>query len=333
MKQINWGIIGTGDVTEVKSGPAFNKIAGSKLVAVMRRDAEKAADYARRHGVHTWYSDAQQLINDPQVNAVYIATPPSSHAEYTKLAAAAGKPVYVEKPMAMNYEECTRMIEACEEANVPLFVAYYRRCLPNFVKIKELLNNGTIGEIRCVNIRLFFPPPAITNGQIPWRINPSISGGGIFYDLAPHQLDLLDYWFGPITAATGMAANQSGVYAAEDIVSAIFSFSNGVLGTGLWCFTVDKSQQTDQGEIIGSKGRITFSFFDLAVPVRVETGSQTDELTFTMPVNVQHPLIQTIVEELQGTGKCPSTGVSGARTAKVMDDIMGEWYKQQKREI
>lgn len=333
MKQINWGIIGTGDVTEVKSGPAFNKVAGSRLVAVMRRDAEKAADYARRHGVPVWYSDAHQLIHDPQVNAIYIATPPSSHAEYTKLAAAAGKPVYVEKPMAMRYEECQEMIEACRQANVPLFVAFYRRCLPNFVKIKELLHTGTIGDIRCVNIRLFFPPPAVTNGQIPWRIDPAVSGGGLFYDLAPHQLDLLDYWFGPVTSAKGLAANQTGAYAAEDMVSATFSFANRVLGTGIWCFTVDKSQQTDQGEIIGSKGRITFSFFDLAAPVRVQTGSKTDELTFTMPVNVQHPLIQTIVEELQGTGKCPSTGVSGARTAKVMDDIMEEWNKQQKRGI
>jgi predicted dehydrogenase len=225
------------------------------------------------------------------------------------------------------------MIEACEQANVPLFVAFYRRCLPNFVKIKELLNNGTIGDVRCVNIRLFFPPPAITNGQIPWRVDPAISGGGIFYDLAPHQLDLLDYWFGPITSAKGHAANQTGAYDAEDIVSATFSFTNGVLGTGIWCFTVDKSLQTDQGEIIGSKGRITFSFFDLAAPVLVEKNSQTEEHTFTMPVNIQHPLIQTIVEELQGTGKCPSTGVSGARTAKVMDDIMEEWYKQQKREM
>lgn len=330
MKQINWGIIGAGDVTEVKSGPAFNKVKGSRLVAVMRRDAQKAADYARRHGVPVWYSDANQLIHDPQINAIYVATPPSSHAEYTKMAAAAGKPVYVEKPMAMRYEECQQMIQACEQANVPLFVAYYRRCLPNFVKMKEMLGNGTIGEIRCVNIRLFFPPPALTNGEIPWRVNPAISGGGLFYDLASHQLDLLDYWFGPVTVAKGIASNQTGVYQAEDIVTGALAFANGALGSAVWCFNAAESQQTDQAEIIGSSGRITFSFFDLAAPVRLETGSQVEELSFTMPENVQHPLIQTIVEELQGKGESPSTGVSGARTARVMDEIMQDWYKQEK---
>lgn len=325
MKQINWGIIGCGDVTEVKSGPAFNKVEGSRLMAVMRRDEEKARDYARRHGVPLWFKDAHELIEDSRVDAIYIATPPGSHAAYTKLAATAGKPVYVEKPMALNYGECNQMLKACAEANVPLFVAYYRRCLPNFIKIRQLLDNGTIGEVRCVNIRLFFPSPPVTGGELPWRVNPAISGGGLFYDLGSHQLDLLDYWFGPIAVAKGLAANQAGAYQAEDIVSATFSFPNNVLGTAIWCFTVDNCQQTDQAEIIGSKGRITFSFFDLSAPVKLETGSHTQELAFAMPQNIQHPLIQTIVEELQGKGKCPSTGTSGARTAKVIDEIMQDW--------
>src|SRR6187551_1308715 len=103
MEKINWGIIGCGDVSEVKSGPAFNKVNNSSLVAVMRRDGAKAKDYAHRHQVPKWYDDASLLINDPDVNAIYIATPPSSHEEYTIAAIDAGKPVYVEKPMTMNY--------------------------------------------------------------------------------------------------------------------------------------------------------------------------------------------------------------------------------------
>ncbi|MCX6333190.1 MAG: Gfo/Idh/MocA family oxidoreductase, partial [Bacteroidia bacterium] len=79
---INWGIIGCGNVTEVKSGPAFNKVNNSRLIAVMRRDAVLAEDYASRHNVPKFYTDASKLINDPEINAVYIATPPSSHAEY-----------------------------------------------------------------------------------------------------------------------------------------------------------------------------------------------------------------------------------------------------------
>src|SRR6266850_3456148 len=148
--EIRWGIIGAGDVCEVKSAPAMNKIAGSKLVAVMRRNGRKAQDYARRHGVPKWYDDVDRLINDQEVNAIYIATPPDTHELYTLKAAKAAKPVYVEKPMARTYRECRAMIDACQQADVPLFTAYYRRMLPNFLKIKALLNDGVIGDVRYV---------------------------------------------------------------------------------------------------------------------------------------------------------------------------------------
>src|SRR5688500_4072884 len=106
MDEIRWGIIGCGDVTEVKSGPGFQKARGSALVAVMRRDRAKAEDFARRHGVPRAYTDAEALIADPDVDAVYIATPPSSHRALALQVAAARKPCLVEKPMAMTHDEC-----------------------------------------------------------------------------------------------------------------------------------------------------------------------------------------------------------------------------------
>src|SRR4051812_2264086 len=115
MKKINWGIIGCGDVTEIKSGPAFNKVPGSSLAAVMRRDAEKAKDYASRHNVSRWYSDPYELIADPEVNAVYVATPPSSHQEYAIAALKAGKPVYVEKPMSIDVSSCMNMVNTARQ--------------------------------------------------------------------------------------------------------------------------------------------------------------------------------------------------------------------------
>src|SRR4051812_48513080 len=138
---IRWGIIGCGDVTEVKSGPGFQKAHGSQLVAVMRRNAALAADYAKRHGVPRWYNDAKALVNDPEVDAVYIATPPGVHVEGALLAAAAGKPAYVEKPMARNTTECDVIIQALARADQKLFVAYYRRAMPRFLKLRELLEN------------------------------------------------------------------------------------------------------------------------------------------------------------------------------------------------
>lgn len=323
MREIRWGIIGCGDVTEVKSGPAFAKVPQSKLVAVMRRDAAKAEDYARRHQVARWYSKADKLINDPEVDAVYVATPPGSHLEYTLKVAAAGKPVYVEKPMALNYAECAQMIQACEQAQVPLFVAYYRRAQPIFRKIKELITTGAIGDVRFINIRLYHPiAPDLNPAQLPWRLQPEQAGGGLFFDLASHQLDLADYFFGPVTGVQGLKANQAGFYAVEDVVSANFSFASGVQGSGLWCFTVADNARTDSTEIVGSAGRIQFSTFGYDV-ITLENQAGKQEFKIPYPQHVQQPLIQEMVDQLLGRGTCPSTGESAARTALVMDKIVG----------
>ncbi len=266
MVQVRWGIIGCGEVTEVKSAPALQKINGSELVAVMRRTGEKARDYAQRHGVLKWYDDAEDLLHDPDVNAIYVATPPSSHAEYVIRAAQVGKPVYVEKPMALHYGECITMVEACQATGVPLFVAYYRRALPSFLKVKELVETGAIGEVRFVSVALYYPPQEgdRENDDLPWRVRPEVAGGGHFFDLGSHQLDFLDYVLGPIVSARGFVANQAGLYPAEDIVAAHFAFGSGVLGSGLWCFTLSEASRTERTEIVGSEGRITFSFFDPA---------------------------------------------------------------------
>jgi predicted dehydrogenase len=289
----------------------------------MRRDGDKAKDYALRHGVPKWYSDADKLIGDPDVNAVYVATPPASHAEYTIKAAKAGRPVYVEKPMARNFQECQKMNDACLEAGVPLFVAYYRRCLPDFLKVKELIESGAIGEPRFVCAELYLAPiEDLDSENLPWRVVPEISGGGYFFDLGSHQLDFLDYVFGPIASAEGRATNQARLYPAEDIVCASFAFESGVLGIGVWCFTTSKSARTDRTQIIGSKGRITYSCFDVA-PVILETNQGLEEFNVPRPAHVQQPLLQTIVDELLECGECPSTGITGARTSRVMDAICG----------
>lgn len=328
LTEVRWGIIGAGDVCEVKSGPAMNKIKYSKLVAVMRRDGAKAKDYATRHGVPKWYDDADKLINDPDVNAIYIATPPGSHEEYTLRAAKAGKPVYVEKPMARTYKECRSMVEACERANVPLFTAYYRRSLPNFLKIQSIVKEGIIGDVRYVSILLnkTLQPDIVwaSGNENNWRVVPEISGGGYFFDLASHQLDIMDFLFGPIQGAHGVARNQASVYAAEDIVMGTFHFKNGIVGQGTWCFTTSKVSDKEVTTIVGSKGQVSFPFFgDHSVTLEVD-GKEKEVMKFDIPVNIQQPLIQTIVDELTGDGKCPSTGVSGSRTNKVMEILAGK---------
>ncbi|HEU5085848.1 MAG TPA: Gfo/Idh/MocA family oxidoreductase [Roseiflexaceae bacterium] len=318
---VRWGIIGCGDVTEVKSGPGFQKARNSELVAVMRRTGALARDYAERHGVPRWYDDAQALIDDPDVDAVYVATPPNSHKHYTLLAAQAGKPVYVEKPMALNYAECQAMIDACRQAGVPLFVAYYRRALPRFQKVKELLDQGAIGAVRAVTITLRQPVAANerTPGALPWRVQPEIAGGGHFVDLAAHMLDLLDYLLGPVARVAGFASNQAGRYPAEDIVTGTWTFENGVHGVGTWCFNA--FDRVDHTEIVGDEGMISYATFR-ATPVILTTANGSQQFAYDDPPHIQQPLIQTVVDALTGTGACPSTGESAARTSWVMDQML-----------
>lgn len=326
MEKIRWGIIGCGDVTEVKSGPGFQKASDSELIAVMRRNSELAEDYARRHGVKKWYSDAETLIKDPEVDAIYIATPPAYHMEYTIQCAKAGKPVYVEKPMARNFQECEAMIYACRQADVPLYVAYYRRALPRFLKIKELIDQGVIGQIRFVTITLYQKPrhEEYSEETRPWRVVPEIAGGGRFMDLASHTLDILDYIIEPISEVKGMAANQGGLYKAEDIVSANFKFGSDVYGVGMWCFTA--FEEYDMNVIVGDKGKISFSTFGND-PIELVSNGTKETFTIENPKHIQQPLIQTIVDDLLGRGKCPSNGESGARTNQVMDELLKEYRK------
>ncbi|MEH7075840.1 Gfo/Idh/MocA family protein [Neobacillus drentensis] len=324
--KVRWGIIGCGDVTEVKSGPAFQKINNSELVAVMRRTGELAKDYAKRHDVPKWYDDADELINDPDVDIVYIATPPGSHKEYTIKAAKAGKPVYVEKPMARTFEECQEMIAACEQAGVPLYVAYYRRAQERFLKIKELLANGEVGEVRFVSSTQYQKArkDVLDPERLPWRVQPELAGGGLFYDLASHTLDLLDFLLGPIKSVQGFASNQAVYYRAEDIVTGTYLFESGIHGVGNWCFSA--FDDVDVNEIVGSKGKITFSTFENE-PIVLTTASGTEQWSFNRPEHVHQPLVETIVTDLTtGSSKCPSTGVTGARTNWVMGEMVKNYY-------
>lgn len=320
LHEVRWGIIGCGNVTEVKSGPAFQKVKHSQLVAVMRRTAHLAQDYAMRHQVAKWYDDADALIHDADVNAVYIATPPGSHKEYTLKAAKAGKHIYVEKPMALNWEECQEMIEACQKANVSLYVAYYRRAQPRFLKVKELLDSKAIGEVRFVKTTQYREAEQWYANNLPWRVQPEIAGGGLFFDLASHTLDILDFLLGPIAQAKGLHSNQAGLYSAEDIVTGTYRFQSGAQGVGSWCFSA--YDQVDSNEIIGSKGKISFSTFG-DDPIILTTANGQEQWQFERPQHVHQPLVESIVADLtSGSSLCPSNGHSGARTNWVMDQLM-----------
>lgn len=317
-KSIRWGIIGCGDVTEVKSGPAFNKVPNSTLVAVMRRNRAKAEDYARRHGVEKWYSDATTLINDPGVNAIYIATPPLQHEDYSVQALQAGKPVYVEKPMAINAAAAERMARAAKETGVKLSVAHYRRQQPLFLKIKSLIEEGAIGTPRFVNLHCFQPHkhPMITQTEDAWRYHPAISGGGLFFDLAPHQLDLMLYFFGAPKEVTGFSYNASRLYDADDTTTGQVRFQNGVLFNGAWCFTVP--QKRDLCEIIGSEGTLQFNIFEHRLLVLKKEESEV-RFEFDPLPHVQQPMIQKVTDYFLDKAENPCGAEEGVAVMRMME--------------
>ena len=326
MKEIGWGFIGCGEVTEKKSGPAFNEVPGSHVVAVMSRNAEKAESYAKRHNIKKWYTDPLELINDPEINAIYIATPPSSHATFAIMAMKAGKPVYIEKPLAASYEDCARINRISELTGVPCFVAYYRRYLPYFQKVKQIIQSGAIDTPANVQIRFSVPPRDLdykSNGSLPWRLQPDIAGGGYFYDLAPHQLDLIQDIFGVITRAHGYCSNMAKLYKAEDTISACFYFENGLPGSGSWCFVGHQSAKEDRIEVIGEKGMLSFSVYNYS-PIQLVTSEGRSSIVVPNPPYVQLPIIRSVIEHLQGIGICECTSVSATPVNWVMDRILGK---------
>ncbi|MCU4173462.1 Gfo/Idh/MocA family protein [Carboxylicivirga sp. N1Y90] len=321
IKQVKWGIIGCGNVTEKKSGPAFNQVEGSSLQAVMRRDLNLVQDYAERHHVPQWTNNADSLIHNDEVNAIYIATPPGLHAEYAIKAMKTGKPVYVEKPMAATYEQCEEMLRVSKETGMLIFVAYYRRSLPGFLKVKELIEDDIIGRVLYVNMRLTRPATKDEVSGNPWRLKKDLAGGGIFYDLASHQLDYLDFLFGPVVEANGIVSNRSGLYDVEDTISASLRYENGVIANGLWSFVTSIDAKEDVMEVIGSKGKIVFSAF-AHTPIYLHINGEVIEFPYLNPDHIQYNLINQLVNTIMGKGTCISTGESAARTNKVMEQIV-----------
>lgn len=316
---LQWGIIGCGNVTELKSGPAFNKVPNSSLYAVMRRDGAKARDYAERHGVPVWYDDAMQLIQDPEVTAIYVATPPLFHETYAVAAMEAGKPVYVEKPMSVNTEACHRMLAVSRLTGSKLSIAHYRRALPKFLTIKKLLTEKHIGDIRTVNMRMLQPDKSAINTDTKdnWRVNPALAGAGLFYDLAPHQLDLMMYYFGAALEASGLSANQAGLYEAEDAVTGIMRLPGNILFTGQWCYTVAEGMVEDYCEINGSKGKLGFSIF--GHDLTIEKGKEQLKETFKPPQHIQQPMIEKVVQYFLGKGTNPCSAENAIESMQVME--------------
>ncbi len=326
--KIRWGMIGCGSVTEKKSAPALQQAARSELVAVASRTYAKAKEYASRKGIPLCFENPLDVITCEDVDAVYIATAPDSHAYYAIAALEAGKPVYVEKPMARTYDECLRMLDKQRETGVPLFVAYYRRVMPYFLKVKELLEAGVIGKIRSIDVKMLRTPRELDSENLPWRYIPEISGGGLFVDVGSHTLDILDDYFGPLKVIRARAENRLGHYPAEDYIQAEMELTNGTPLTGEWSYCEPAGTDVDEAIIVGSEGEIRFSSFKFTpVELRKNGIIQHFEIPRTDPV--QLPMVERIVANLLDGTPAVCTAEDAARTNRIMDDILREYRKKQ----
>ena len=324
--RVSWGIIGCGNVCETKSGPAFSWVPDSSLVAVMRRDEEKAKDFAARHNVPKYYADASEMINDPEINAIYIATPPGSHEAYAIEAIKAGKPVYIEKPVTVSVESCQRMIDTSKSYDIPVTVAHYRRGLPLFQRIKTLIEHNHIGKTRLIVLNLFQTPksPMLDDATENWRVNPALSGGGPFFDLAPHQLDILYWIFGPPQSIMAHSINQGKHYDAPDVTTLTAIFGDDIVFQGLWSFNVSSQSTEDTCKIIGEKGSIEFPFFMSfeKAAIAITTADKTTHEEFVFPKFIQQPMIEEVVNHFRGKGKNPCALNEALVTLNMMELTM-----------
>ena len=322
-KIINWGIIGCGNVTEVKSGPAYKLTNGFNINAVMRRDVDKLQDYAKRHHIENTYTDADALINDDTIDAIYIATPPDSHKHYALKVANAGKICCIEKPLSPSYTDSLDVFNAFNTKNIPLFVAYYRRSLPRFLKIKEWLDEKLIGDVRHINWHLCKPASEVDlSKQYNWRTDAEIANGGYFDDLASHGLDLFSQFFGNVKEASGVSTNQQQLYTAKDAIVGNWLYENGITGTGNWNFGSDKHE--DIVTIYGSKGTIQFAVFH-ENPLILQSDSKNKELFIENPKHIQIHHVENMKKDLfDKSFTHPSTGKTALHTSWIMDKILGK---------
>lgn len=319
MEKICWGIIGCGNVTEVKSGPAFNKVEHSSLMAVSRRDPDKLADYVKRHHIPLSFTNALDLIQSEKINAIYIATPPDVRETYAIEAMQLGKPVYLEKPMALNLAACKRLKSVSEKLGIKLSVAHYRRNLPLFMEVKNILEQGDIGAIKEVQITMFKKTDKAAKDPSNWRVDPSIAGGGYFYDLAPHQIDLVFYFFGKPKSFSGISTNKAGLYKAEDFVQGTIELENGIVCKGLWDFSIN-GEEKDEFLIIGEKGTIRFPVFGLFI--EVESNGQVKTIPFEAPKHNQQNHIQAVVNYFLGKGENPCSAEDAILSMEVMESFV-----------
>ena len=322
-KIIRWGFLGCGKVVRTKSGDAFRNVPNSTIEVIRRRNLDAAKESAEYFGAPYWCDRIEELLAS-EIDAVYIATPPGLHYEQAMACLNAGKAVYLEKPFARNYTEAKQLTEAFEEAGVPLYIGHYRRALPRFLKIREMLKSNIIGDVTDIDFYLnrIFSQKEADNS---WLYNPVLSGGGKYYDIAPHTVDIIQFLFGDITEVQGSARNLGVGCPLENVVEMTFVTEKGVNGKARFCCVAD--EKSDRMHVTGTKGTMEFSVHGKTdVIVKDENGTILEQFDLPDPKAVEESMVQSVVEDLLGISKCESKAKDVLVTYKIIDEVLNKFY-------
>jgi len=317
---LNWGLIGCGDIARKRVAPAIRDLDNCRLVAVNRAQSDLAEQFAEEFRADRWYKDWRELLKDEEIKAVYVATPPNLHAEQTIAAAKAGKHVICEKPMALNAQECRRMIAACRTAGVRLSIAYYRHFYPVVSRVKQILESGEIGKVVLAEIRAFenFRPEA--EGPRSWFTRKQEAGGGPLMDFGCHRIEVLLNILGAVSIARGSQGSLITDWDVEDTSVSILEFQNEAKGMLTVSRAIEEPQDTL--DIYGSVGSIHIPVLNTGgMTVGTPGGERRED--HPPHQNLHLPYIEAVTRAFLANGEPPVPGETGLRVAEIIEEIYG----------
>ncbi|MBN1466733.1 Gfo/Idh/MocA family oxidoreductase [candidate division KSB1 bacterium] len=318
LKKLNWGLIGCGDIARRRVAPALRDLTQCELVSVNRKDYGKAETFALEFGARKWIREWPELISDPEIDAVYIATPVHLHAEQTIAAVQAGKHILCEKPMALNLRECDAMIEAATANSVTLGVAYYRHFYPVIIRIKNIITRGDMGKIVSIQMNAASHFNALPGEPRYWLLVKEQAGGGPMMDFGCHRIEVLLNLVGPIVKVRSVVNQVSYAREVEDTASALFEFANGAHGSLFVSHAAFEAQDTLA--IYGTRGSLHVHNLNRGdLRIVDDNGERLEE--HPLPANPHAPLIDDFARAVSAGQNPGVTGHDGREVNVILDKI------------
>jgi 1,5-anhydro-D-fructose reductase (1,5-anhydro-D-mannitol-forming) len=311
---IRWGIIGAGNVAEFKSGPALMQAPGSTVVAVMRRDAEKARAFAQRHEIPRWYTDVDALLADPGVDAVYIASPHHLHLAHVTRSARAGKAILCEKPVGVSTAEAQAAADVCRAASVPLSVAYYRRYWPIVQEMRRLLADGAIGEV--VQARVQLADQYVPDPERSWLTEPEQAGGGALANAGSHWIDLIRYLLGEVVEVTAACSAHFGGFKTEDTIGVQMRLASRALVS--LNVTLCSPSAVNEFDIAGTNGRLFAGPLSDGLLMLQRANREAEALRFPRSAAAHMELVTEVVRRLSAGEPSPVPGEEAVAAWQIM---------------